>query len=758
MLERPSFPSRAASAEAVMAWAERAPDRQVIHVSMLSRSETGLACGCVCAGCGAALEAVNAGRPAAHFQKRNAHRMSFRHQAGTQRGDCLRKAARAAVLHSMLQQGELALPAYRASSRYLGGSGREYPGTASNEASVEQIASYEWIDIHSALVTLASGRVVLVTLRSELRIGDEVDAVLSITTDDPELASWTPEQVLAHSRLDGSWACWERHWDQDQIKGRADQIAKAEAMVYMDAVPDCYADQDDHVLEDGPFAAPEFLHQLTGIQRGETLLHLHLKHLLGSMDLLQIAEQQFDVTWTSPKGLHALATVSMPARRFRLSNVRLEQHLGDIVPDVICRVVDDEDFFEESELMIEVAVSHRVDATKLAKIRARGTPCLEIDATKLGIAGQLTADQLAKLLQKTSSAVRWLYHPHLDSLAAAARTRLAADNELRQRAEARQQAEERERQQAKERVERERVQAQKAQQLKLQALGQRLRGLQPKQMFFDYAEALIANRPATHLPIWRDDVQATYAAAFERAGRSYCADKALQTLIVVLHTLLRAAPLIPTSASSSTNCLEILKLANDLQQMSLWPYMPLLLRAIKVRGTKSLDSGERSQVLEIAEQVRRSVEQGETRYARHTTYDPALAVLFPELREMLKAGVPGTIVFADSTRLRKQQDAAAQLVREEALEAQRLKEAREEAIQPAMYRNWSRGGGVVFEKWPRYAQVRGMHWRHVDLIRGAYEAREQGISVPDFFRGLQIQSKDEVQQKLRTLGDVYLLA
>lgn len=51
-----------------MAWAERKSDRQVVNVWMLSRAETGLACGCVCAGCGAVLEAVNAGQPAAHFE------------------------------------------------------------------------------------------------------------------------------------------------------------------------------------------------------------------------------------------------------------------------------------------------------------------------------------------------------------------------------------------------------------------------------------------------------------------------------------------------------------------------------------------------------------------------------------------------------------------------------------------------------------------------------------------------------------------
>lgn len=207
-----------------MAWAKRA-DGSVIHVSMLSRKETGLACQCTCAGCGARLEAVNAGQPAEHFQKPKAHRMSFRHHAGTQAGDCLRIASRAALLQLLLDEGQVQLPGYQARGRHRGFSGRDYSVVHRGAAVADTIKSHCWIDTHNALITLDSGRVVRVQLRSEMHVDTTVDAVLTILIDDPEVAAWDRDKILSLARLEVDWVCWDKHWDQVQVQTEADNLA-----------------------------------------------------------------------------------------------------------------------------------------------------------------------------------------------------------------------------------------------------------------------------------------------------------------------------------------------------------------------------------------------------------------------------------------------------------------------------------------------------------------------------------------------------
>jgi hypothetical protein len=92
-------------------WALHAQSRRVIHVSMLQRKQKGLACGCVCPGCGEELEAVNAGRDPSHFTLPNTLGQFFRHGRGHQKDNCLLLAGRLAALQLLFERGEVEIPA-----------------------------------------------------------------------------------------------------------------------------------------------------------------------------------------------------------------------------------------------------------------------------------------------------------------------------------------------------------------------------------------------------------------------------------------------------------------------------------------------------------------------------------------------------------------------------------------------------------------------------------------------------------------------
>ena len=121
-----------------------------------------------------------------------------------------------------------------------------------------------------------------------------------------------------------------------------------------------------------------------------------------------------------------------PPKKLELTDVQLEQRLGRIVPDVIATVdgskvstagitdtwVND-DFEEEVEdtfnlpwpatLLVEVTVTHGIDAEKLQRIRQLNIATLEIDLSKLG--GRLNREALSDLVVNQTLGKCWVHHP-----------------------------------------------------------------------------------------------------------------------------------------------------------------------------------------------------------------------------------------------------------------------------------------------------------------------------------------------------------
>jgi hypothetical protein len=73
-------------------------------------------------------------------------------------------------------------------------------------------------------------------------------------------------------------------------------------------------------------------------------------------------------------------------------------------------------------VLIEVAVTHKVDEEKLRKIRHLDLPTLEIDLGSMG--GRLTLDGLRKLVVDGMEGKQWLHHPALRTRRAVLRYKL----------------------------------------------------------------------------------------------------------------------------------------------------------------------------------------------------------------------------------------------------------------------------------------------------------------------------------------------
>lgn len=130
---------------------------------------------------------------------------------------------------------------------------------------------------------------------------------------------------------------------------------------------------------------PHFAHLAeTDCRAGyETALHKKAKELVAEHAALLLPAWDGEADMPNPPQLqddtgqwwHG-TRVEFPSRQVGLQNVRLEQVQGDYTPDVIA-----ED--ETDELLIEIRVTHAVDALKRRRIQSEGKRLIEIDLSRL---------------------------------------------------------------------------------------------------------------------------------------------------------------------------------------------------------------------------------------------------------------------------------------------------------------------------------------------------------------------------------------
>ncbi len=116
-----------------------------------------------------------------------------------------------------------------------------------------------------------------------------------------------------------------------------------------------------------------------------------------------------DIDWKIPLLERAYRGYSASKSELtEFDHVVVEQTLGDIKPDLIGVI-------GSRQLLIEVAVTHFVDAKKLWKIRACGLPAIEISLPKPD--WRPDWPELRKWVIDQPDGKKWLYHPELEALA-----------------------------------------------------------------------------------------------------------------------------------------------------------------------------------------------------------------------------------------------------------------------------------------------------------------------------------------------------
>lgn len=387
-----------AMTEALLAWAVDRTTGRPRYIMELEEHERGQNCGCICPGCGTPLVAINAAKTT---YKKRPH---FRHEAGTERYECLVSAARAALLAMMEQPFVLELPRRRRSATAIGASGTIYEAWAESDIELVNVTAARLLDRATALLELDDGRQLLVELVGQFDPGEPGGvAKLQILVDDPQIASLPHDELLPRLRLLGKHGVWCKHWRDELLDDESQLAAGSLATNNLDGQLPDYVD----------------VNGLTSSQRHETYLRFLTKEIIQSAKRIKVPS----LFVSQSRQLHSGKTIKRDAclnqATLLLSDVYLERSVGSGRPDIVA-VHDAVGEWAGGQLHIEVSVTHGINAAKASRIRELGVPTLEINLGKMG--GKLTHPEFVKLVVDDVVGKHWVYHP--------------AQNSLRQRLEA----------------------------------------------------------------------------------------------------------------------------------------------------------------------------------------------------------------------------------------------------------------------------------------------------------------------------------
>lgn len=159
------------------------------------------------------------------------------------------------------------------------------------------------------------------------------------------------------------------------------------------------------VAKKGSVRRHHFAHfEVTNCQgAAESALHILAKELLAEMDTFTVPPYDFVRQRKTRLGVPVRhQALVADGEQFPIRRVRVEEHEGDFIPDIIIES-------DANALILEVAVTHKVTRAKLRKIRRRNVPAIEIrlDAGD----SMLPREALKMKLQKDLASKVWLFHP-----------------------------------------------------------------------------------------------------------------------------------------------------------------------------------------------------------------------------------------------------------------------------------------------------------------------------------------------------------
>jgi hypothetical protein len=602
-----------------MLWAQHAVSGMAVHVDELSRSQTGLACNCVCPACEERLQAVNAGRDPSYFSQEGSIGKFFRHPEGHPRDTCFQAAGQLAALNLLFEQGVIDVPAPRRTRVVRGVSGQTYEGVQMGSPQRLAVRSREWVGSHGATLTLEDGHVVYLVLEShfESSISGAYDGVITIHVDDPRVAAMSPEQIRAAMKLSNTALCWRKHWDDQTL----DEQAEAQAEQMARQAIDYLAPEERTLLAD------------TGSSGPESVLHLAIKKIIADAGKIVAPIYLETMEERLSDGRNLRATSRLELGVLSLSQVRLEHWMADMVPDLFCRA---KHRGGEFDLLIEVVVSNPVAPQKLGKIQRRGIPCLVLDIAQFRRHGRMTLDSLRTEVLHNPDSKFWLYHPEIEVRRQQAIARLRkdkADEESRIANAARHEAEQ------KTLAQREELDRQAAVHARRNAFVQSLYDTPTAQLPDFLLSAVRESAKASKGGGGHIDFKAV-AEVMTGAGWTSIEDHWLWTR----HGVLDSLDFIRESASrqsisASADVLD--RLDRTLATPMIRNYATLQVMAITAYKPK-LDVSQTQALAVLRKRIADSLHEGKFEFARPIKHNAIVARLFPELASSLAMGY-GTV-------------------------------------------------------------------------------------------------------------------
>lgn len=584
--------------EPLMTWAVRAgKGRQAVHISMLSPTQNGAACACLCYACGDKLRAINVGKPASHFDKPGTQRPHFKHDHGGADRKCLSAVARLVAMAHFIEQDEIILPArsQRAARQLL--TGQTIEAVKESPATTAKVRDRLWIDDQSAILILEDGRKLTVTVRTTHSLGSDAMAhsVLSFAgISNAEIAGWSKEKILANLRLPG-WMKWERHWDDEQLdQSTADQLANLE----------------DQMLGGIP---RHWLEGLSGKMASETILHWVIKCAIEKSKMLKVPQISVLRSQPMPDGTVAQEFAKLPEHTLLIDRVTFECKVGDMVPDVVCwatRVGSDHPPFQ---LLVEAAVTHYIDDEKRQKIRDSGLACIQIRADLFSKVGPVAVADIEQMVCSDPALKEWIAAPDLAAEIAQADRRLASrDRAIRQRMD----DEERRRKQ----LEREKA--------KLESWYRDAPDRAIAEGYLKELRAIWRGEKLLKMGAVRVDIDRLFQTLVQR-GLVKGARYEIESKDGLLFLLWRIQDL-PPLPGHTDQAIEIACAAARPNWPGGAPKAVLAIYALKAYHGVQLRAGS-DLFRETVERIRLSLEAGEMTFVRHVDLDPLLRLLFPEI-------------------------------------------------------------------------------------------------------------------------------
>ena len=161
------------------------------------------------------------------------------------------------------------------------------------------------------------------------------------------------------------------------------------------------------IARKGDVRAAHFAHPKGSECQGaaESILHILAKEILSKLDSIEIPEYPYSRTKTFPSGkVVTHETILANGGRVDIEEVLIEKHRDSYRPDI-------ELYSNGKRLIIEIAVTHKVDKNKLRLIRKDDVPIIEIQLEEKHAMNSF--EQLESLIQKDLKCKQWLYHPNV---------------------------------------------------------------------------------------------------------------------------------------------------------------------------------------------------------------------------------------------------------------------------------------------------------------------------------------------------------